>query len=332
MNQSGTIICPFSVMFKHKWQCRDIRIILNSDLGSRVRLPLHTVIIYMMKLYDTGAQTSCYQVSLVNHINTMHITKTEKCDNCGTEYQSREELIKHIVEIHTNRGVNIIQRHICKVCNVELHGDNNRDTHICRKPEWRCTWCKKEFYSSEARKNHICEHHRFQTVDEQFNARRRSNIECRNGLECWRASIGKCWFKHSQQVNIISQQGHQGRQDRGQRGQGQQEQGQQQQGQGRQEQRQQGQGRQEQGQVGLQGRQQVQPQVQPQVQQQQPQQQGQWEVQGGQGWMGRGQGEGNNRKKDLYCRFQEKCHNVQSCKFKHFEQVFLQLNQIPNQQ
>ena len=92
------------------------------------------------------------QVSLVNHINTMHITKTEKCDNCGMEYQSREELIKHIVEIHTNQGVNIIQRHICKVCNVELNGDNNRDTHICRKPEWCCTWCKKEFYSSEAKK------------------------------------------------------------------------------------------------------------------------------------------------------------------------------------
>ena len=127
------------------------------------------------------------QVSLVNHINTMHMVKMEKCDSCGLEYQSREELVKHIVDNHTQQGTQIIQRHVCKVCNVEVHGNNSRDNHICRQPQWHCDWCKEQFYSSEARKNHICVKHRFKTVGEQLTARKRSNIECRNGTECSRA-------------------------------------------------------------------------------------------------------------------------------------------------
>ena len=229
------------------------------------------------------------QVSLLNHINTMHMVKVEKCDSCGLEYQSREELIKHIVDNHTHKGTQIIPRHVCKVCNVEVHGDSNRDNHMCRKPQWGCDWCKAEFYSSEARQNHICEKHRFKTVDEQLKARRRGNIECRNGPECWRAALGKCWFKHSQQGEGRTQQV-------------------QQQGEWRQHSDQQGQGSQE------------------------GQQQGQWLVQGRQGRQGQRQGHGTNSKQDLYCRFQEKCHNAQTCKFKHLNQGFIQRAQNQNQQ
>ena len=237
------------------------------------------------------------QVSLVNHMNTMHSIKAEKCDSCGQEFQSREELIKHIVDTHTKQGTAVIPRHICKVCNIEVHGDINRDNHICRKPQWCCDWCKEEFYSSEARKTHICQQHRFKTVDEQLNARRRSNIECSNGPECWRASLGKCWFKHSQRVNILSQQ----------------QQGQQQQG--------------HQGRQGNQGRQGQQSHGQREQQEQEGQGQD-WQFQQRHGRRGqRQQGQGQ-----LYCRFQERCFKGEFCKYKHFEQNFQINSQSQNNQ
>jgi uncharacterized C2H2 Zn-finger protein len=124
------------------------------------------------------------QISLVHHLNTMHIVVTEKCetcgvdcesrevlvkhisdnhsqvnqvitekcDTCGLDFESREVLIKHIVDHHTQANTTIISRFICKVCNVEVHGDLTKNNHMCRKPQWSCTWCKYEFYSSEARK------------------------------------------------------------------------------------------------------------------------------------------------------------------------------------
>ena len=75
------------------------------------------------------------QVSLVTHINTTYATNQEKCDSCGEDYQSRETLIKHIVDNHTVNGTQVIQRHICKVCNFEVHGDGAKNDHVCRKPQ-----------------------------------------------------------------------------------------------------------------------------------------------------------------------------------------------------
>ena len=82
------------------------------------------------------------QVLLINHINTMHMVKAEKCDSCGLKYKNKEDLIKHIVDSHTQHGTQIIPRHVCKICNVEVHGDSSRDEHMCRKPQWNCDWCK----------------------------------------------------------------------------------------------------------------------------------------------------------------------------------------------
>ena len=50
------------------------------------------------------------QVSLINHMNTLHKVVTEKCDTCGLEFESREVLIKHIVENHTAIGTQVISR------------------------------------------------------------------------------------------------------------------------------------------------------------------------------------------------------------------------------
>ena len=91
------------------------------------------------------------QVSLVNHINTTHGASKEKCDSCGKEFQSRETLIEHIVDKHTVNGTHVIQRHVCKVCNVEVHGDVAKNNHICRNHQDTCSFCKVKLYSQEAK-------------------------------------------------------------------------------------------------------------------------------------------------------------------------------------
>ena len=135
-------------------------------------------------------------------MNTKHSAPKDKCDSCGQEFESKEVLITHIGENHTERGTQVIPRHVCKVCNVEVHGNEARNSHACRKPQNTCSFCKTSFYSQEAQKNHICDKHQYKTVDEQMRANKRKNTECRNGVDCYLASLGRCWFKHSQQVNI----------------------------------------------------------------------------------------------------------------------------------
>ena len=279
------------------------------------------------------------QVSFIHHINTTHMPKKDKCDSCGQEFENKTTLIEHIVEKHTVKGTQIIQRHVCTVCNVEVHGDEAKSNHICRKHVDTCSFCKKKFYSREAIQEHICSDHPFKSVDEQLLARKRKTVECSHGADCYRARRGRCWFKHSLPVNMTPQGGQGEQMGLGQQqglhpGQGQ-HQGRQQ-GQGQQQGPQQGQGQQQGPQQG-QGQQQGHPQGQRQGhhmgrEQQQMQlqgqgQQGQWKQQQGQR-----RGQTNNRSQ-LYCRYQEKCHKgPQTCMFKHMQQGFLQENQVQNLQ
>ena len=243
------------------------------------------------------------QISLINHMNTKHNVPKDKCDSCGQEFDNKETLIKHIVEHHTVKGTQVIPRHICSICNVELHGDEAKNNHICRKPQSTCSFCKKTFYSQEARNNHVCEKHLFKSVADQLRAQKRKNTECKNGAECYRASFGKCWFKHSQPIRVSPHRGQrQYHTEQGWR------QGHQQQGHGEQ----QGEGEwQEQGQQGRQGQ-----QGYSNFQRQQEQRKGQ----------------DSNANKVLYCRYQERCHSPQSCRFKHVDQGFLEIAQNTNQQ
>ena len=251
------------------------------------------------------------QVSLIHHINTTHMTKKAKCDSCGQEFVNKSTLIEHIVEKHTVKGTQIIQRHVCKVCNVEVHGDEAKSNHICRKHLDACSFCKKKFYSREAIQEHICSEHPFKSVDEQLLARKRKTVECSHGAHRYRARVGRCWFKHSLPVNMTPHGG----QDE-QRGQGQQ-------------------------QGLLQGHGQGQQQGHPQGLHQghhlgQEQQQGQGQMQGQQGqWKqqtGPRRGQISNRS-ELYCRYQEKCHKgPQTCTFKHMQQGFRQENNVLNLQ
>ena len=48
------------------------------------------------------------QVSLINHMNTKHSANKNKCDSCGQDFESKEVLITHIVENHTNKGTQVI--------------------------------------------------------------------------------------------------------------------------------------------------------------------------------------------------------------------------------
>ena len=105
---------------------------------------------------------------LVKHINIKHNEGREKCVSCGKTFENRDVLIKHIVDNHTVNGIYVINRHICKVCQIEVHGEAARDNHMCKKPEHTCGYCKMSFHSTEARQNHICESHELKTVDEQL--------------------------------------------------------------------------------------------------------------------------------------------------------------------
>ena len=199
------------------------------------------------------------QVSLVNHINTVHNNKKEKWDTCENIFDNREILIKHIVDQHTDIGIqqrqgaqeqlqqeegqqhlssnqesmleryqcqscyyetnnrtelefhnktmhwHLVRSNKCHRCNTKLGGDVTMENHQCRLPQDdaqnTCNFCKTEFGSRGEKINHICQQHYFKTVEQQKLERRRANTECKNGLECWRASRNKCWFMHSVQVN-----------------------------------------------------------------------------------------------------------------------------------
>ena len=241
------------------------------------------------------------QVSLVNHINTKHMVVNEKCVSCGKEFATREVLIKHIVDHHTVNGIHMINRHVCKTCKVEVHGEAARDSHLCKKPEHSCSYCKMSFYTTEARQNHICERHEFKTVDEQLRALKRKNTECRNGPNCYRAMYNRCWFKHSQQVNTLPHNGH--GQSAPARPPHAQHQG----------------------------------QHPGQLHQQAPQQvlehgpgyvQDQWQRQGRR----QGQRQANRDRPQFYCKFLDRCTKGQSCQFLHIELGFQLRNQTSNQQ
>ena len=81
------------------------------------------------------------------------------------------------------------------------------------------TGANKSLTVVKQEKNHICNKHKFKTVDEQLMARKRSQTECTNGVGCWRVARNKCWFKHSLPINVSLQQGQgvQGQQRQGHR-------------------------------------------------------------------------------------------------------------------
>ena len=90
------------------------------------------------------------------HIQQAHVEKTKvinKCDSCSADFNDREHLIRHIEQQHCNKQItndqqhinqqvtndqHIIQRYICAICNVEVHGNSTMENHVCRRPEWTC--------------------------------------------------------------------------------------------------------------------------------------------------------------------------------------------------
>ena len=145
------------------------------------------------------------QMSLLNHMRQKHQTSTavngNKCDVCSVNFQSRENLIKHIADNHVQNN-NIINRHICARCNVEVHGDETRDNHMCRNPQYQCSGCKVKLFSKEAYYNHICPLHPNKSVDQQVRELNRSYTLCRWGDSCTRFSRGMCGYKHT--ISMVS--------------------------------------------------------------------------------------------------------------------------------
>ena len=131
-----------------------------------------------------------------------------KCQHCRYESNSQNELEYHGESIHKQAN------NICYRCKSELNDTNTKDNHVCRLPQDdsdnTCNFCKNQFFSRVEKINHICKNHKFKTVVQQQREKRRANIECNNGADCWRAATNRCWFKHSPLVNVLPQteQGH----------------------------------------------------------------------------------------------------------------------------
>ena len=68
------------------------------------------------------------------------------------------------------------------------------------------SYSKVELLSSLEKLNHVCEHHHFKTVDQQQKEIKRRNTECTHGENCFRTAENRCWFKHSQPLNILPHQ------------------------------------------------------------------------------------------------------------------------------
>ena len=128
-----------------------------------------------------------------------------KCQGCRYETNSQHELEFHKGTMHQQTGV------ICHRCNTEIDENNTMENHMCRlpgdDPENTCNFCKNQFNSREEKRKHICQHHRFKTVEQQRREKSRANTECNNGADCWRAKRRMCWFKHSQPLNTTPHMG-----------------------------------------------------------------------------------------------------------------------------
>ena len=74
----------------------------------------------------------------------------------------------------------------------------------------KCYYCKVELFSSQDKQNHVCEQHHYKTVEQQRKYIKRKNTECTHGVNCFRAATNRCWFKHTQPLNLLphQQQGH----------------------------------------------------------------------------------------------------------------------------
>ena len=129
------------------------------------------------------------QVSLVNHLNTVHMTAKEKCDTCGRMFPNREALIMHIVDSHTEIGMQQqqmvqvqggrqqqgqggqrqqggghptkqrLQRYKCQVCAYETNSQNELEFHneCMHQPAVNvCHRCNSELNEYNTKDNHMC--------------------------------------------------------------------------------------------------------------------------------------------------------------------------------
>ena len=124
------------------------------------------------------------QVPLVHHINTEHMTAKEKCDTCGRMFPNREALIKHIVDNHTEVGMqqqqrvqvvqggrqqqgqyggnlseHMLQRYKCQVCGYETNSQNELKFHnecMHQQAVNKCFRCNIELNEYNTKENHTC--------------------------------------------------------------------------------------------------------------------------------------------------------------------------------
>ena len=94
--------------------------------------------------------------------------------------------------------------------------NSNRTSFLhvtCVKKANQCYYCKVELFSSQDKQHHVCEQHHYKTVDQQRKDIKRKNTDCTHGDNCFRKAKNRCWFKHSQPINLLphQEQGHDSR-------------------------------------------------------------------------------------------------------------------------
>ena len=129
------------------------------------------------------------------------------CQKCNYETNSRNELEYHNETMHWEKFGSTI----CKTCDTKYSGSITKENHRCFLPEDdlqnTCNCCKINLSSRETKINQICKQHFFETVEQQILESTRANTECKNRLDCWRATRNKCLFMDTVQINVSPHQG-----------------------------------------------------------------------------------------------------------------------------
>ena len=126
------------------------------------------------------------QTEFLHHIETEHQLPTLKCDNCPQVFKNSEDLVGHMVHMHTSINAGA-RSHTRSLIEAQINA------HI-----WRCSFCGKQIEGKEARHSHMCN-------EQERNRMRKSQEDCTRGPNCRFLKAGKCWYKHAQIVGRSNQ-------------------------------------------------------------------------------------------------------------------------------
>ena len=124
------------------------------------------------------------------------------CDQCDESPASRSELMNHIVEKHSGQVTETVNKKVkCGKCTKKFTNENEMKKHKCAMhplhSQWTCSFCNMVFKGVEARDNHICFKHPYQSVEVQRKRVYKNTTDCKWGSGCRHLARNTCWFRHA---------------------------------------------------------------------------------------------------------------------------------------